>query len=167
MVQHHQLLSLIILMSAVPFFSSFSAMLDCSGGIISSGDMQVDLLSKCGKPDSKESHDATHKQIDQRVRQNLFVMMKTGPIIWSWSSALVTLKNTQSCISVPVTMVSAGMETRSARIRRTDRHPWRFKKRCSCKMRRTNWNDNHEDMFGENLASGMSGNTCKSGGMDI
>ncbi len=97
-------------MSAVPFFSLFSVTLNCSGGIISSGDMQVGLLSKCGKPDSKESHDEQlSKQIDQRVRQNLFVMMKTGPIIWSWSTALVTLKNTQSCISVPVTMVSAGM----------------------------------------------------------
>jgi hypothetical protein len=63
------------MLSSDPFSSSFSATLDCAGGIISAGYARMNLLSKCGEPDSKEAYaNLSSERIDQRVLHYLLIM---------------------------------------------------------------------------------------------
>jgi hypothetical protein len=90
------ILYLIALISAVPDTDIFSATFDCAGGIISVGDSRVDLLSKCGEPDLKESHDEEiSERLDQGVRRKLYISVED----WTYNFGptkfmrIVTLRN--------------------------------------------------------------------------
>lgn len=84
------------LMLAAPCSVIYAATLDCSGGIISVGDSRVDLLSKCGDPDAKESHDEELiDRFDDGSRHKLFITVEE----WTYNFGptqfmrIVTLKN--------------------------------------------------------------------------
>ena len=72
------------------------ASLDCGGGIISEGDTRMDVLAKCGPPDSKESHDEELvERLGQGERRKTFIAVEE----WTYDfgparfSRIVTLRN--------------------------------------------------------------------------
>lgn len=90
------LLMLIPLTLAVSAGTARGDALDCQGGIVSEGDSRLDLLSKCGEPDARETHD---EEITERMpdgsRRKLYVVVETwtydfGP---SRLQRIITLKN--------------------------------------------------------------------------
>ena len=65
------------LASAVPCADVLAAALSCDGGIISTGDRSIDVLAKCGTPDSKESHqEELGEQLDDNTKQKVFVTVE-------------------------------------------------------------------------------------------
>ena len=65
------------LASAVPCADVLAAALSCDGGIISTGDRSIDVLAKCGAPDSKESHqEELGEQLDDNTKQKVFVTVE-------------------------------------------------------------------------------------------
>ena len=65
------------LASAVPCADVLAAALSCDGGIISTGDRSIDVLAKCGTPDSKESHqEEVSEQLDDNTKQKVFVTVE-------------------------------------------------------------------------------------------
>jgi hypothetical protein len=86
----------LIFLLTFPIVSVHAASLDCEGGIVSTGDSRVDLLMKCGEPDSKESHDEElTERLDQSSRQKTFITVEEwtynfGP---SQFMRIVTLRN--------------------------------------------------------------------------
>jgi hypothetical protein len=80
----------------VPYSAIQAATLDCSGGIISAGDSRVDVLTKCGEPDAKESHEEElTNRLDDGTRHKLFITVEE----WTYNFGptqfmrIVTLKN--------------------------------------------------------------------------
>ncbi len=54
-----------------------AASLSCKGGIISTGDRSLDVLAKCGPPDSKESHDEeVSEKLDETAKQKVFITVE-------------------------------------------------------------------------------------------
>ncbi len=153
------IISFSMLLSAVPFSSSFSAALDCAGGIISAGDRQADLLSKCGEPDSTESHEEQLiEQIDQRVRQKIFVMVED----WTYNfgpnhfQRIVTLKNgtvVHICTGNDGFSKNAKPDQRECSQQTITRGD--SKSDVLTKCGESSWKDTHEEMFGENLESAI------------
>ena len=65
------------LASAFPCADVLAAALSCDGGIISTGDRSMDVLAKCGTPDSKESHqEELGEQLDDNTKQKVFVTVE-------------------------------------------------------------------------------------------
>lgn len=84
------------LMAAAPFFNVYADTLNCAGGIISVGDSRVDLLSKCGEPDAKESHDEElSERLDHDTKQRLFITVEQWTYNYGPSQfmRIVILKN--------------------------------------------------------------------------
>ncbi len=67
------LASVTLIPSAGVFADTFS----CGGGIISTGDRSMDVLAKCGQPDSKESHqEELSERLDDNTKQKIFVTVE-------------------------------------------------------------------------------------------
>ncbi len=79
-----------------PCSAIYAATLSCGGGIISAGDSRVDVLTKCGEPDAKESHDEElTERLDDGTRRKLLMTVEE----WTYNFGptqfmrIVTLKN--------------------------------------------------------------------------
>ncbi len=90
------LLLFLALAAAVPRADVLAATLSCSGGIISTGDRSIDVLAKCGPPDSKETHqEELSEGLDRNTRQKVFVTVEE----WTYNFGptqfmrIVVLKN--------------------------------------------------------------------------
>jgi len=90
------MLLLIALALAIPYDKLQAATLSCQGGIISDGDSRVDLLSKCGEPDAKDSHDEEiSDRLGEGTRRKLFITVES----WTYNfgptqlQRIVILKN--------------------------------------------------------------------------
>jgi len=71
------LLLFLALVSVIPPADVLAATLSCAGGIISSGDRNIDVLSKCGPPDSKESHqEELSERLDDHTKHTLFITVE-------------------------------------------------------------------------------------------
>ncbi len=67
------LASVTLILSAGVFADTFS----CGGGIISTGDRSMDVLAKCGQPDSRESHqEELSERLDDNTKQKVFVTVE-------------------------------------------------------------------------------------------
>jgi hypothetical protein len=84
------------LASAIPCADVHAAAFSCAGGIISTGDRSIDVLAKCGPPDSKESHqEELSEDIDRDTRQKVFITVEE----WTYNFGptqfmrIVVLKN--------------------------------------------------------------------------
>lgn len=84
------------LASAAPDAEVLAATLSCQGGIISTGDRSIDVLAKCGAPDSKESHqEELGERLDDNTRQKTFTTVEE----WTYNFGptqfmrIVVLKN--------------------------------------------------------------------------
>lgn len=84
------------LASAVPGAEVLAATVSCGGGIISTGDRSIDVLAKCGAPDSKESHqEELGERLDDNTKQRVFVTVEE----WTYNFGptkfmrIVVLKN--------------------------------------------------------------------------
>ena len=54
-----------------------AASFNCRGGIISTGDSSMDVLAKCGDPDSKESHqEELSERLGDNTRQKTFITVE-------------------------------------------------------------------------------------------
>ncbi|MCK9419796.1 MAG: DUF2845 domain-containing protein [Nitrospirae bacterium] len=59
---------------AIPCVNAYADSLDCKGGIVSVGDSRVDLMTKCGEPDWKDSHnEEISERLDKDTRNKLIV----------------------------------------------------------------------------------------------
>jgi hypothetical protein len=68
------ILLFLALASATPVPGVQAATFSCGGGIISSGDRSIDVLAKCGPPDSKESHqEELSEKLDDTAKQKVFI----------------------------------------------------------------------------------------------
>jgi len=56
MIRHALLLFGLVMLLTLTVSSTHASTINCSGGIVSIGDERIDLLSKCGQPDWKDSH---------------------------------------------------------------------------------------------------------------
>ena len=68
----------------------------CAGGIISVGDRSMDVLAKCGQPDSKESHqEELGERLDDNTKQKVFVTVEewTYDLGTTQFMRIVVLKN--------------------------------------------------------------------------
>ncbi len=86
----------LMLASAVPGADVLAAAVSCEGGIISTGDRSIDVLAKCGPPDSKESHrEELSERLDDHTKQKVFVTVEE----WTYNFGpsrfmrIVVLKN--------------------------------------------------------------------------
>lgn len=84
------------LASAVPSADVLADTVSCGGGIISTGDRSIDVLAKCGPPDSKESHqEELGERLDDNTKQKVFVTVEE----WTYNFGpnrfmrIVVLKN--------------------------------------------------------------------------
>lgn len=84
------------LASAVPCSDVLAAAVSCEGGIISTGDRSIDVLAKCGAPDSKESHqEELGERLDDKTKQKASVTVQE----WTYNFGptkfmrIVVLKN--------------------------------------------------------------------------
>ncbi len=76
MKKTHALLVFLLLMAA-PSVRVSASDLSCDGGIISTGDRNIDVLAKCGPPDSKESHqEELSERLDDTARQKTFITVE-------------------------------------------------------------------------------------------
>jgi len=67
-------LALVTLISSADILA---ATVSCDGGIISTGDRSIDVLAKCGAPDSKESHqEELSERLDDNTKQKVFVTVE-------------------------------------------------------------------------------------------
>ena len=65
------------LASAAPSADVLAAAVSCEGGIISTGDRSIDVLAKCGPPDSKESHqEELSERLNDNTKQKAFVTVE-------------------------------------------------------------------------------------------
>ena len=71
---------LFLVMGAASCPDGHAATLNCPGGIISAGDRSIDVLAKCGRPDSKESH---REELSQMLGDN--VKQKTSVTVEEWT----------------------------------------------------------------------------------
>lgn len=72
----HALLIFLLLMAA-PSVRVSASDLSCDGGIISAGDRSIDVLAKCGPPDSKESHqEELSERLDDATKQRTFITVE-------------------------------------------------------------------------------------------
>ena len=90
------LLCFTIMIVTAPSAVVHAATLDCAGGIISVGDSRVELLSKCGEPDAKESHEEELSlRPDHKTKHKLSITVDE----WTYDFGperfmrIVTLKN--------------------------------------------------------------------------
>lgn len=61
----------------IPSAGVFADTLSCAGGIISTGDRSMDVLAKCGVPDSKESHqEELSERLDDNTKQKVFITVE-------------------------------------------------------------------------------------------
>jgi Protein of unknown function (DUF2845) len=81
---------------ALPGPEVLAASLSCESGIISTGDRSIDVLAKCGAPDSKESHqEELGERLDDNTRQKTFITVEE----WTYNFGptkfmrIVVLKN--------------------------------------------------------------------------
>ncbi len=71
------LLALLAFVAIVPSADVFAATFSCRGGIISTGDRSMDVLAKCGEPDSKESHqEELSERFGEGARQKIFITVE-------------------------------------------------------------------------------------------
>jgi hypothetical protein len=152
-------ISLIVLLSAVSFSGAYSATLDCEGGIISTGDTRVDLLGKCGEPDSKEFHEEEiSERLDQGVRRKLFVMVED----WTYNfgpnqlQRIVTLKN-GTVAHIRTGNYGFSKNTKPDQSECSEQLVSRgdSKSDVLAKCGEPSWKDMHEESFGEKLEAGI------------
>jgi hypothetical protein len=152
-------ISLFVLLSAVPFSGAYSATLDCPGGIISAGDTRVDLLGKCGEPDSKEFHEEEiSEQLDRGVRRKLFVNVED----WTYNfgpnqlQRIVTLKNgTVAHIRTGNYGFSKNAKPDQAECSEQIVSRGDSKSDVLAKCGEPSWKDTHEEELGEKLEGGV------------
>jgi hypothetical protein len=84
------------LVTLIPSADVLAATFSCEGGIISTGDRNIDVLAKCGAPDSKESHqEELGERLDDNTKQRTFSMVEE----WTYNFGpskfmrIVVLKN--------------------------------------------------------------------------
>ena len=84
------------LASTIPCADVLAAAFSCGGGIISTGDRSIDVLAKCGPPDSKESHqEELGERLDDKTKQRVLVTVEE----WTYNFGptqfmrIVVLKN--------------------------------------------------------------------------
>jgi hypothetical protein len=71
------LLLFLILAAVIPSAGVLAGTLNCGGGIISPGDRSMDVLAKCGQPDSRESHqEELGQKLDDNTKQKVFVTVE-------------------------------------------------------------------------------------------
>jgi hypothetical protein len=59
---------------AMPYGNALAETIDCMGGIVSVGDSRVDLVTKCGEPDWKDSHDEViSERLDSNTKRKLII----------------------------------------------------------------------------------------------
>jgi Protein of unknown function (DUF2845) len=88
-------LCLLVLM-AMPYVNAYAESIDCKGGIVSTGDSRVDLVTKCGEPDWKDSHDEViSERIDSDTKRKLIVVVDEWTYNFGTSQfiRIVTMKN--------------------------------------------------------------------------
>lgn len=65
------------LATVVPSADVLAASFNCRGGIISTGDGSIDVLAKCGEPDSRESHqEELSERLGDNTRQKTFITVE-------------------------------------------------------------------------------------------
>jgi hypothetical protein len=81
---------------AIPYLKAYAESLDCRGGIISVGDSRIDLITKCGEPDLKDSHT---EEISERLGKDTRTKLIVTVDEWTYNFGpsqlirIVTMKN--------------------------------------------------------------------------
>ncbi len=81
---------------AMPYVNAYAETIDCKGGIISVGDSRVDLVTKCGEPDWKDSHDEViSERLDSDTKRKVIVVVDEWTYNFGTSQLIriVTMKN--------------------------------------------------------------------------
>jgi hypothetical protein len=81
---------------AIPCVNACAETLDCSGGIVSVGDSRVDLVTKCGEPDWKDSHDEViSERLDSDTKRKVIIVVDEWTYNFGTSQLIrvVTMKN--------------------------------------------------------------------------
>jgi hypothetical protein len=80
----------------MPCIKTYAESLDCRGGIVSVGDSRIDLITKCGEPDLKDSHtEEFSERIDKDTKTKLIVTVDEWTYNFGPSQLIriVTMKN--------------------------------------------------------------------------
>jgi Protein of unknown function (DUF2845) len=81
---------------AIPCVNAYADMLSCKGGIVSVGDSRIDLVTKCGEPDWKDSHtEEISEWLDKDTKTKLIVTVDEWTYNFGPSQLIriVTMKN--------------------------------------------------------------------------
>jgi hypothetical protein len=149
---------LLVLALAVLSGTTYAASLSCKGGIVSDGDSRVDLLSKCGEPDARESHDeVVSERLDDGTRRKTFITVDD----WTYNfgptqlQRVVTLKNG---VVTDIRTASYGYEKGTQPTARDCSEQvvsqGDLKSDVLAKCGEPTWKDEHEEEFSERLADG-------------
>lgn len=85
-----------LVLMAISCGNVYAESIDCMGGIVSVGDSRVELVTKCGEPDWKDSHDEViSERIDSDTKRKLVVVVDEWTYNFGTSQLLriVTMKN--------------------------------------------------------------------------
>lgn len=62
------------LMAVFSYSAAYADALSCSGGIISNGDRNTDVIAKCGPPDFRDSHqEEVIQRLDSNTKQKIII----------------------------------------------------------------------------------------------
>ena len=77
MIKSFILFCLLLCTTLAPWFNAHADSFSCEGGIISTDDRSTEVISKCGKPDFKNSHEeAVSQRIDRDTKQTTYITVE-------------------------------------------------------------------------------------------
>jgi len=70
-------ISVLALMTAIPWSNGYADSFSCDGGIVSTDDRNSDVLAKCGPPDFRDSHqEEVIQRLDAGTKQKVYITVE-------------------------------------------------------------------------------------------